>query len=798
MTLRIGWFTPIASQTGIATYSAQVLEEMCALSGDNAVEMVVFHPPFEGPRVDMPCPTIELSEALLDSDFWALFDVAVYHLGNNSRHHAPIYAALMRHPGIVVMHDHVYQHYLAGVSLQGDHIGPSYVALAQNADAGSFRVLKSSGVLQADMGEVHFVPWESEWATRVPLGDRFVDLGLGAVVHSDYAKNGLQGNGAPADADSDILTLFMTAPDARDVALPKPAKGRPVRIACCGHIGGTKGLRELVNAFIKSPHLHESFHVTIAGFGSDTAFLAELRRTIAEARLGEIFDIRVDPSDGEYHEVMVGCDLFYNLRYPNTEGASLSLMEQLAYGRPVIAYRTGSFAEMPDKACYFLDEVGDTDALITVLERIAATPSEIAKKGAAARAAVADKTPENYAQRFVAHVRGQMDTFRRRSGLAQMRARGTPEVPQEDLDWFLRFLQARSEMQDFYGNRLWVPDSLDDMPTATKGDYVAANYLGTRVDARSAALIGALCENVDPLDLYDFVGKLLLIVSVSEEHGLIDRELRSVALPITDPVIWRVLSCLPTVRGAYLAMHALGLEVQHDQLEGLTTRIHQLGFRAAMHQQIIEQPGLWETHIADTPLAAFFEDQTADQAKALIAPQMDMNLLDHVRTPEPEGAMALLSGFHAPETIGIWASATPATLYLNLDEMRPARAISGALALLPGAVAASGTVQIRVEEIQTNRRVSGKAQITAATQGSHPWALALPEFAGPITIEFRVDQLHSPSEDGISGDNRAMGPLVQSLELSETPLPETAPDIAPARTAKPKSKPRKSKRASKA
>lgn len=165
MTLRIGWFTPIASQTGIATYSAQVLEEMCALTGKDAVEVVVFHPPFEGPRVDMPCPTVELSNSLLESDFWALFDVAVYHLGNNSKHHAPIYAALMRHPGIVVMHDHVYQHYLAGVSLQGDHVSSSYVALAQNADAGSFRVLKSSGVLQSDMGEVHFVPWESEWAT---------------------------------------------------------------------------------------------------------------------------------------------------------------------------------------------------------------------------------------------------------------------------------------------------------------------------------------------------------------------------------------------------------------------------------------------------------------------------------------------------------------------------------------------------------------------------------------------------------------------------------------------------------
>ena len=42
-------------------------------------------------------------------------------------------------------------------------------------------------------------------------------------------------------------------------------------------------------------------------------------------------------------------DVFINLRHPEDEASSMSLMYQLPFGRPVITYDSGSFAEVPDE-----------------------------------------------------------------------------------------------------------------------------------------------------------------------------------------------------------------------------------------------------------------------------------------------------------------------------------------------------------------------------------------------------------------------------------------------------------------
>ena len=275
--IRIGWFSPVSSKTGIATYTQQVLSEMRAQFSRDELDVTIYHPPVDTDRVKMPYPTITLSDSLLKSDFFELFDVAVYHVGNNSLNHEQIYNALMRHPGVVVLHDHVYQHYLAGKSLNKNHVGPSFVSLVQNAHENGFQILEASGVMRADKGKVAFVPWESEWVTQVPLSQCIARLGTSTIVHSEYARSGLVTKMPP---DADIQTLFMPRPDVESIPFPKIEEGRRIHIACCGHIGVTKGLDTLLDAFISAPELQDRFRVTIAGFGSDPVYLESLKTNI--------------------------------------------------------------------------------------------------------------------------------------------------------------------------------------------------------------------------------------------------------------------------------------------------------------------------------------------------------------------------------------------------------------------------------------------------------------------------------------------------------------------------------------
>ncbi|MGR3374998.1 MAG: glycosyltransferase [Pseudooceanicola nanhaiensis] len=769
--IRIGWFTPISPQSGIATYSADVLTEMKRLFPRDEVEVVVFHPETDVEPLDMPYATIALSESFLNSDFPALFDIAVYHLGNNSKHHAPIYAALMRHPGIVVLHDHVYQHYLAGVSLQGDHVGQSYVSLVQEAGgANGFRILRSSGVLRADQGAVTFVPWESEWATRVPLSRSFTDLGLATVVHSQYARDGLG-----ADYAGEVTKLFMPRPEiGAEVPLPRVEPGRRIHIASCGHIGATKGLAQLLNAFIKAPELHEMFQITIAGFGSDTNFLNFLTKTIAEARLQGTFRIEVDPSDAEYGKVMTDADVFYNLRYPNTEGASLSLMEQLAHGRPVIAYRTGSFAEMPDAACYFLEGVGDEQELIALLKRIAADPADVGRRGAAARAAVADKTAAVYAEGIVGFVRDNMPAFRARMEDAACRAAGRPPFPATDPDWLGRFVRARQQMRDYYGGRLYIPRNFDSLPPEEKGQFILVNYLHTAPDRSRARSVGRLADGLDPIELHDLLGKLMLIMTLQEapETFLPSRQVDE-ALPVTDRRFWEVLACLDLEPAIYLGVLALYGRAEQEVLDAVTERARQSGFKAALRERFDTDPALRASvALEGSELGTFLDEFAAGDLRRLPVAARGENLLPSA--PAETGTPPLRTeGFGDPEPIGMWSTHRRASILLHPGETAPG-GLSGMISLLWDAQTDTETVEITAEDFEGGPVQHTRLDFPAGMRDAQEWRLDPGDLVGPLRVSFEIGRLYDPADAGIAGDTRKLGFLLHEMRLDPEGLRESA------------------------
>ncbi|MGB3245301.1 MAG: glycosyltransferase family 4 protein [Sulfitobacter sp.] len=773
--IRIGWFSPISSKTGIATYTAQVLEAMKAQFPPDELDVIVFHPPFEGDRVEMPYPTIALSDSLLGSEFAALFDVAVYHLGNNSLHHALIYAALMRHPGLVVLHDHVYQHYLTWESLQGDHVGPSYVTLVESAAQGSFRVIRASGVMQADKGAVSFVPWESEWAAQVPMGEVFANMGLGTVVHSDYARSALSGDWRTGE---DILKLFMTRPDVKDPTPPLSGGGR-ICIGCCGHIGSTKGLDQLLNAFIKEPDLRQSFRIIIAGFGSDPTYLAMLRRHIAEARLDGVFELRIDPTDAEYHAVMAASDIFFNLRYPNTEGASLSLMEQLAYGRPVIAYRTGSFAEMPEDACYFLDAIGDDQALAVLLQDIAAKPGDVIRKGKAARACVMEKTPAEYARRFVAHVRQNLPAYHRRTALVAARQNDKLPEPGADRDWLDAYLVAYRQLQDFYADRLYLPRNFATMPDPDKGDFVLANLLGIAGDSDAVEQVGGALSALSTVALYDVLGKLLVIQSLLRNRdGLIKPHLKPIGLPVTDRRVWQLIQSFPPRAAISFGLSALNIPYTVDVLEDLTKSVKKSGFKIALRNYLFHAGQTRWGALEGTQLAAYFEGVSNEEVAALPAVTLGSDILAQARKV-PNEPVLLLENFYALEDIGMWSNAKRSKVYAMVSDSSVLHGVSGQMALLPPGLEAGEKVRVSVKEVMTGRSVTTKIRFAAGDILGLWWTLDLPGFAGPLQISFEVDALYSPAECDLSADARNLGCLLGSIILSEgAPAPENPPAAA--------------------
>src|SRR5580693_9108636 len=112
--LRIAYWSPLPPmRSGIADYSAELLPALQRLM---EVELIVP----EGWRP--PATTLAGLPAHSERDFAHLvasgrFDAVLYQLGNNRDYHADIYRALLRHPGVVVLHEYVLHHLVRDLTL---------------------------------------------------------------------------------------------------------------------------------------------------------------------------------------------------------------------------------------------------------------------------------------------------------------------------------------------------------------------------------------------------------------------------------------------------------------------------------------------------------------------------------------------------------------------------------------------------------------------------------------------------------------------------------------------------------
>ena len=765
--IKVGWFCPVSSRTGIGTYSRNVLAELKAQYGRDDLDLIICHPSTSDDILDVCYPRIEITEAFLDQDFAAMFDVIVYHLGNNEQHHGPIYAALMKAPGVVVLHDYVYQHYLAGLSYEGSHISPAYSALIQAASgAKGFEMLAASGVLRCDPGKTAFVPWESEWSVQNPIGDVLARLGLGAIVHSAYAREAL-GDEYPGT----LAKLFMPRPNG---PAPTPIEiSKRINIVAGGHIQATKGLSLLVGAFTQEPRLADHFDVTIAGFGTDERLLESLRAEVSLAGLESTIRFHVDPTEREFMEAMRGADIFYNLRFPNTEGASLSLSEQLSLGRPVIAYRTGSFAEAPEDAVYFLDRIGDVSELSELLLGMAQDPADVAQRGLNARKSVEGMTAAAYATALFDFLHTQADVHTRRQQLFRFRTQGSlPVITPQDATWFSELSRARQLLAGYYNRSLSLPDNVFDGEDLDIGRYVSLGLLETRGSSKDLVRLGGFLRNLPRLDAIELIGLLYHLARLADgaDEEYLPRYVAQIQSIQEAPALWHALGLLQPRRAAQLAFAALSVPVTDDDRHDTAESAQVLGFSAAMLQFLDKQAFTIVEAQAMARIASTLRDIARDQPDSLEASNLGQNLLAGWHEQDPRAPKVLLQNFHRVEVPGVWTSARTGTLFIRLADGAQGQSVTGRIMFIPKPGTPPYHITVTVEEIATTRRTKFMHRVVEGAGNPFDFYMNLDKFSATLRLDITTPVIHRPAEDSTAGDQRELGVMLQQLSIWPTPL----------------------------
>ncbi len=282
-------------------------------------------------------------------------DVALYHVGNNPDAHAWIVDALERTPGVVVLHDFVLHHLVAGMTI-GRRDGHGYLDIMEREHGVVGRLL-AHGVLDKRIPPL----WESR-PEDFPLASLVLDHATGLIVHSRTVGERAReaGFGGP------IWTIPHPAWPVPDTAPEHVAAG--LVVGCFGVVNSSKRIPELLRAFARVREEH----------GTDTTLLLvgptspgfDLDRRLQRLGLEDEGLVREGWVDeGRLWTLMAGADVCVNLRHPTMGETSGSVIRALSLGKPLVVSDVGWFSELPaDVALKVAVDDREVDTLASSLE----------------------------------------------------------------------------------------------------------------------------------------------------------------------------------------------------------------------------------------------------------------------------------------------------------------------------------------------------------------------------------------------------------------------------------------------
>jgi glycosyltransferase involved in cell wall biosynthesis len=255
-------------------------------------------------------------------------DVCLYHVGNDPEAHAWIVDALGQRPGVVVLHELVLHHLVAGVTLaRGDAAG--YLDAMERGHGLAGRLL-AYGVLDNRIPPL--------WETRpedFPLAGEVLRHATGLVVHSRAVEEGARaaGFGGP------IWRIPHPAWPAPGTEPAAALAGAPL-VGCFGHLNESKRLPQLLEAVTRLHAGRPDARLLLVGSRSPRLAGLELP--------GWVIREEYVPEERLW-ALMAAADIHVSLRSPTMGETSGSVVRALSIGKPLVVSDTGWFSELPDQ-----------------------------------------------------------------------------------------------------------------------------------------------------------------------------------------------------------------------------------------------------------------------------------------------------------------------------------------------------------------------------------------------------------------------------------------------------------------
>jgi len=347
--VKVAYFSPLPPErSGIADYSALLLPALRERIDVEAVDRGQRKPP-RGT------------------------DLCVYHVGNNPDVHGWIVDALKRTPGVVVLHDFVLHHLVAGLTLARKDVAGYLNAMER--EAGLPGRLLALGVVDGCVPPL--------WSTRpedFALAGDVLDLARdhGLIVHSEHVRARALATGF----DGPIWRIPMPVWPAPPTA-PAAVDGDPV-IGSFGFLNANKRIPQLLEAFAALRARHPGARLLLVG---PEAPGLELERRVASLGLEDAVERHGYVDEAQFWSLLAACDVAVSLRWPTMGETSAGAIRVLSLAKPLIVSDVDAFRELPDDVVLKVaPDEREVETLTAALLALAEDPARRESFSEAARA----------------------------------------------------------------------------------------------------------------------------------------------------------------------------------------------------------------------------------------------------------------------------------------------------------------------------------------------------------------------------------------------------------------------------
>ena len=395
--MKIAWFTPFDAQSAIGQVSKLVCEE---LQKSSDVHIFTSEP---DEIIPSSITVRKFTPSTFDPRQLDQYDHVVYNMGNYARYHKDVWEIMQRYPGILLIHDQIMQNFFHQITMlpefggspsrgESDYLQLMRTCYGEPGEAAG-RVLFDSY-----MGEKKERIWLSEAAIAYPLFEPLLKKATAVFSHAAFFMEKIKEHFYGPTGYAYLPHVPDSLP-ANATISPEFKETSKALVVATGIVHPVKRIGRVAEVLIANPDVAKRIQfVVIGGYGGP---YGDYLKSLSEGPLKNCLYLLGYQSQDVMEAFLREADFCVNLRYPNSEICSKSLIEQMAFGKPVIVLDQGIFNEIPDHSVVRINLENELLELENAFRSLLDDQDQRFEIGRQAMKFVQENcTPEIYALRF--------------------------------------------------------------------------------------------------------------------------------------------------------------------------------------------------------------------------------------------------------------------------------------------------------------------------------------------------------------------------------------------------------------